>query len=94
MPTPRWLTIVGIEQLARRGQLRSLDWALQSPPVAVRRWCAQDYDYFLRIAQRYPIVFHRQVLAGWRYIDYNFKSDSRIESLDFNGPLIGIAFNW
>jgi len=28
---------------------------------------AQDYDYYLRIAQRYPIVFHRHVLTGWRY---------------------------
>jgi glycosyltransferase involved in cell wall biosynthesis len=28
---------------------------------------AQDYDYYLRIAQRYPIVFHRHILAGWRY---------------------------
>ena len=28
---------------------------------------AQDYEYFLRIAQRYPIVFHRHVLTGWRY---------------------------
>ena len=34
------------------------------------------------------------VLAGWRYIDYNFKSSSKVDSLDFNGPMIGIAFNW
>lgn len=34
------------------------------------------------------------VLAGWRYIDYNFKSSSKVDSLDFNGPMIGVAFNW
>jgi hypothetical protein len=34
------------------------------------------------------------VLAGWRYIDYDFKSSSPIQSLDFNGPMIGVAFNW
>jgi len=34
------------------------------------------------------------VLAGWRYLDYNFKSGSRVESLNFNGPMIGVAFNW
>lgn len=34
------------------------------------------------------------VLAGWRYIDYNFKSSSDIQSLNFNGPLIGVGFNW
>lgn len=34
------------------------------------------------------------VLGGWRYIDYDFKSSSKIESLDFNGPMLGVAFNW
>jgi len=34
------------------------------------------------------------VLGGWRYIDYEFKSGSNIESLTFNGPMIGVAFNW
>jgi glycosyltransferase involved in cell wall biosynthesis len=28
---------------------------------------AQDYDYYLRIAQRFPIVLHRDSLARWRY---------------------------
>jgi len=35
-----------------------------------------------------------QVLAAWRYLDYKFKSDSAVESLNFNGPAIGVAFNW
>ena len=34
------------------------------------------------------------VLAGWRYVDYKFKSDSQIERLDFNGPMVGVGFNW
>jgi hypothetical protein len=34
------------------------------------------------------------VLAGWRYIDYKFKSDSQIERLDFSGPMVGVGFNW
>ncbi|MFO1303228.1 MAG: hypothetical protein U1F54_05820 [Burkholderiales bacterium] len=34
------------------------------------------------------------VLAGWRYLDYNFKSSSKVESLNFNGPMIGVAFGW
>lgn len=34
------------------------------------------------------------VLAGWRYLDYKFRSSSPIESLDFNGPMIGVVFNW
>ena len=35
-----------------------------------------------------------QVIAAWRYLDYKFKSGSAIESLNFNGPAIGVAFNW
>ena len=35
-----------------------------------------------------------QVLAAWRYVDWNFKSGSKIESLNFNGPMVGVAFNW
>ena len=34
------------------------------------------------------------VLAGWRYLDYNFKSSAKIESVNLNGPMIGVAFNW
>jgi len=30
---------------------------------------AQDYDYWLRIAQRYPVAVHGDVLARWRYRD-------------------------
>lgn len=35
-----------------------------------------------------------QVLAAWRYLDYNFKSSSKVESINFNGPMIGVGFNW
>jgi len=34
------------------------------------------------------------VIAGWRYLDYNFKSSSKIEDVNFNGPLVGVAFRW
>ena len=27
----------------------------------------QDYDYYLRIAQRFPVVAHRRCLVRWRY---------------------------
>ena len=43
---------------------------------------AQDYDYCLRIGQRYPITFHHHVLAGWRY-----RPDSMSGALDMR-PLI------
>lgn len=34
------------------------------------------------------------VLAAWRYIDYDMKSDSAIEELDFNGPAVAVVFRW
>ena len=35
-----------------------------------------------------------EVIAVWRYMDYNFKSGSPIEKLTLNGPAIGVAFHW
>ncbi len=34
------------------------------------------------------------LLATWRYLDYNFKSDSKVDSLDFNGVAIGASFKF
>lgn len=34
------------------------------------------------------------VVAGWRYLDYNFKSGSKFEDANFSGPLVGVAFHW
>lgn len=34
------------------------------------------------------------VVATWRYLDYEFKSGQFIQSADFNGPTIGLAFRW
>ena len=35
-----------------------------------------------------------EVLAAWRYLDYNFKSGDKLESINFNGPAIGVGFHW
>lgn len=34
------------------------------------------------------------LFAGWRYLDYDLKSGSKIEDATFNGPLVGVAFHW
>jgi hypothetical protein len=34
------------------------------------------------------------VVATWRYLDYEFKSDQVVQSANFNGPTIGVAFRW
>ncbi len=35
-----------------------------------------------------------EVIATWRYLDYNFKSSSKVNDLKMNGPLLGVAFRW
>jgi hypothetical protein len=35
-----------------------------------------------------------EMFAVWRYLDYNFKSDAKIEDVNFSGPAIGVAFRW
>ncbi len=35
-----------------------------------------------------------EVIASWRYLDYNLKSGQKIENVNFNGPVIGVAFRW
>lgn len=34
------------------------------------------------------------VIAAWRYLDYDMKSDQKVRSLDFNGPAIAAVFRW
>jgi len=34
------------------------------------------------------------VFAMWRYLDYNFKSDKKLEDINFNGPMLGVTFTW
>jgi hypothetical protein len=35
-----------------------------------------------------------EVIATWRYLDYKFKSSSKLEDLTVNGPVFGVAFRW
>jgi hypothetical protein len=35
-----------------------------------------------------------EIVGAWRYLDYDMKSGSRIESMNFNGPAIALAFRW
>jgi hypothetical protein len=40
-------------------------------------------------------AFHwGEVVAAWRYLDYNFKSGKAVEGVNFNGPAVGVAFRW
>jgi hypothetical protein len=35
-----------------------------------------------------------EVLAMWRYLDYNFKTESDLQELNFNGAMLGVTFHW
>ena len=35
-----------------------------------------------------------EVVATWRYLDYNMKSSDKLQDLTINGPLVGVAFRW
>ncbi len=35
-----------------------------------------------------------EVLAVWRYMDYRFRSEARLDNLHFNGPAVGVALHW
>jgi hypothetical protein len=34
------------------------------------------------------------IVGSWRYVDYHMKSGQPIDTLNFNGPLIGAVFHW
>jgi len=34
------------------------------------------------------------ILAAWRYVRYDFKSDDVVQDLSFNGPMVGVTFRW
>ena len=33
-------------------------------------------------------------VLGWRYADYEMKSDATIQTAAFSGPMLGLAFQW
>lgn len=35
-----------------------------------------------------------EVVAVWRYLEYDPPSDTPIQEIDFSGPLVGVAFRW
>jgi len=35
-----------------------------------------------------------EVTGMWRYLDYDFKSGKAVQSMTFNGPILGATFRW
>jgi len=84
-----WDAVVGVKGRYSFGDRR--EWSI--PFYADIGTGQSDLTYQLFGGLGYQFSWG-SVLGGWRYLDYNFKSSSRIESLNFNGPMIGVAFNW
>jgi hypothetical protein len=34
------------------------------------------------------------VVGGWRYLDYEFKSGGKLQDANLNGPMLGVALHW
>ena len=35
-----------------------------------------------------------EMIAAWRYLDYEMPSDKRIADMNFSGPAVGAVFRW
>jgi glycosyltransferase involved in cell wall biosynthesis len=51
---------------------------------------AQDYDYYLRIAKRFPIVLHRDPLVRWRYRPEGMSGPREARSLAWDRMRLGV----
>ncbi|MBK7792040.1 MAG: hypothetical protein IPJ62_05625 [Betaproteobacteria bacterium] len=70
---------------------------------ADRRWSVPFYfdigtgqsDLTWQAAAGVAYSYHwGDLIAVWRYVDYNFKSDKALQDIDFNGPMLGATFRW
>lgn len=85
-----WDAVVGVKGRYSFGNRR--EWSL--PFYADVGTGESDLTWQVFGGVGYQFSSWGSVLGGWRYLDYKFKSGSNIESLNFNGPMIGVAFNW
>ena len=70
---------------------------------ADRRWSVPFYfdigtgqsDLTWQAAAGIAYSYHwGDLIAMWRYVDYNFKSDKTLQDMNFNGPMFGATFRW
>jgi hypothetical protein len=84
-----WDGIVGVKGAYRFGQNR--DWYV---PYYLDVGTGQsDLTWQGMIGLGYSFKWG-DLLAAWRYLDYNFKSGEAINDMNFNGPMFGVAFHW
>ena len=56
---------------------------------------AGDSDFTWQGIAGLGYAFHwGEVVAAWRYLDYDLSSDKPIKDMNFSGPAIGVTFRW
>ncbi|HSC99442.1 MAG TPA: hypothetical protein VLI21_11105 [Casimicrobiaceae bacterium] len=55
----------------------------------VAMWCC-----FASTAFAQKPANRASLIAGWRNLDYNFKSSSKIDDMSLSGPMFGVALLW
>lgn len=84
-----WDAIVGAKGRYEFGQNRA--WSL---PFYVDVGTGQsDLTWQASVGLAYRFSWG-SAYGAWRYLDYKLKSNKAIESIDFNGPMLGVAFRW
>lgn len=51
---------------------------------------AQDYDYYLRIARRFPVTFHATPVARWRLRSDSMSGSDELRGLRFVGQALAV----
>ncbi len=87
--TDNWDAIVGVKGMYRFGA--NSEWSV--PFYADIGTGESDLTWQAAIGIGYSFK-SVDLLAMWRYIDYNFDSGSPINDMNFNGPMFGVRFHW
>ena len=84
-----WDAIVGVKGVAALGAKRR--WVL---PYYVDAGAGESQLTWQALAGvGYSFKWGTTTL-GWRYLDYEMKSDSAIDNINFSGPYMGVTFVW
>lgn len=84
-----WDAIVGVRGRARLGAQRHwvMPWYLDVG--------TGDSDLTVQALAGIGYAFGwGEVVAAWRYLDYDLPGDGAVSDLNFNGPMVGASFTW
>lgn len=84
-----WDAIVGVKGQFRMGD--SLQWVV--PYYADIGAGNSKFTWQVMLGLGYDFKWG-EVGVAWRYIDYDFKSGNAIQTMSFNGPMVGARFTW